>query len=82
MTMVNVPQGKFVMGSAEGEPDEAPVHEVYLDTFWMDLTEVTNAMYALCVEARFLHATHGNRFLYATGLLWQYKICKLSCHLR
>ena len=26
-----------------------PVHSVTLDAFWMDQTEVTNAMYALCV---------------------------------
>jgi len=51
MTMVNIPEGKFAMGSEEGEADGQPVHEVYLDAFWMDLTEVTNAMYALCVEA-------------------------------
>jgi formylglycine-generating enzyme required for sulfatase activity len=31
--------------------DEEPVHQVYLDAFWMDETEVTNAMYNLCVKA-------------------------------
>jgi eukaryotic-like serine/threonine-protein kinase len=51
MVMVNIPAGKFMMGSDEGEADEGPVHEVDLDAFWMDQTEVTNAMYALCVEA-------------------------------
>lgn len=30
--------------------DEEPVHQVYLDAFWMDETEVTNAMYQLCVK--------------------------------
>jgi formylglycine-generating enzyme required for sulfatase activity len=39
------------MGSDNGEADEAPVHEVYLDSFWMDTTEITNSMYSLCVEA-------------------------------
>jgi formylglycine-generating enzyme required for sulfatase activity len=51
MTMVHIPAGKFRMGSENGEADEGPVHIVYLDAFWMDRTEVTNAMYALCVEA-------------------------------
>lgn len=44
--MVQVPAGCFMMGSETGEPDEMPVHEVCLDTFWMDRTEVTNAQFA------------------------------------
>lgn len=39
------------MGSDEGELDEGPAHEVYLDAYWIDLTEITNGMYALCVES-------------------------------
>jgi len=39
------------MGSDSGDPNEKPVHTVTLDAFWIDRTEVTNAMYALCVEA-------------------------------
>ena len=31
--------------------DEEPVHLVNLDAFWIDQTEVTNAMFARCVEA-------------------------------
>jgi len=50
MTMVYIPAGKFTMGIDAGEPDEGPAHEVYLDAYWMDQTEVTNAMYTLCVQ--------------------------------
>jgi formylglycine-generating enzyme required for sulfatase activity len=31
--------------------DEEPAHTVYLDTYWIDQTEVTNKMYALCVSS-------------------------------
>jgi formylglycine-generating enzyme required for sulfatase activity len=53
MLMVYVPAGEFLMGSAEGEgdPDEHPQHAVFLDAFWIDRTEVTNAQYRQCVEA-------------------------------
>ena len=37
--------------ATDGKPDEAPVHTVTLDGFWMDETEVTNAQYAAFVEA-------------------------------
>lgn len=50
MTMVFVPAGEFKMGSEQGGIDEKPVHGVYLDAFWIDQTEVTNAMYAKCVQ--------------------------------
>ncbi len=30
---------------------ESPRHEIYLDAFWIDRTEVTNAQYRKCVEA-------------------------------
>jgi len=50
MTMVYVPEGEFVMGSNDGESDEQPVHSVTLEAFWIDLTEVTNAMYDRCVQ--------------------------------
>ena len=51
MQMLYVPAGEFTMGSDNGASNEQPVHQVYLDAFWIDQTEVTNAMYALCVQA-------------------------------
>jgi formylglycine-generating enzyme required for sulfatase activity len=51
MTLVAVPAGEFIMGSENGLTDEQPAHNVMLDTFWLDQTEITNAMYRRCVEA-------------------------------
>lgn len=48
---VFVPAGPFEMGSDSGGSREQPVHTVTLNAFWIDRTEVTNAMYALCVQA-------------------------------
>lgn len=39
--MKAIPQGSFQMGSAHGETDEQPVHQVTLDAFWMGTYEVT-----------------------------------------
>jgi len=51
MRMVYVPAGEFRMGSDDRAADEEPEHSVYLDAFWIDETEVTNSMYAICVAA-------------------------------
>jgi formylglycine-generating enzyme required for sulfatase activity/tRNA A-37 threonylcarbamoyl transferase component Bud32 len=55
MVQVYVPAGEFLMGSADSDPaasgDEKPQQSVYLDAFWIDQTEVTNSMYARCVQA-------------------------------
>ncbi len=55
--MVFVPAGTFIQGSeASVDPDtytinEGPMHEVYLDAFWIEETEVTNAQFAAFVNA-------------------------------
>ena len=56
MTLLCVPAGDFAMGSntaqdPQAEANETPQHTVYVSAFWMDLTEVTNAMYEICVRA-------------------------------
>ncbi len=51
MIQLLVPAGEFLMGK-EGEPDEdSPIHTVYLDSFWIDQTEISNVMYETCVNA-------------------------------
>jgi formylglycine-generating enzyme required for sulfatase activity len=51
MTMMYVPMGQFKMGYASGYQIEQPAHFVELDDFWIDQTEVTNAMFAKFVQA-------------------------------
>lgn len=53
MPQVYIPAGTFRMGGLDVRraPNETPDHDVTLDAFWMDQLEVTNAMYALCIEA-------------------------------
>lgn len=52
MTQVFVPAGDFSMGTDEkGVQKNRPAHRVNLPAFWVDQTEVSNAMYALCVRA-------------------------------
>ena len=45
--MVLIPAGEFLMGSydAESRDHEQPVRKVYVDAFYMDDTEVTNAQF-------------------------------------
>ena len=51
--MVRIPAGEFEMGDHfnEGWDAERPVHTVYLDEFYIDKYEVTNAQYRLFVQA-------------------------------
>ncbi len=49
--MFLIPAGTFQMGAVTGDSDEQPVHTVSLDTFYMDVYEVTNAQYQRFREA-------------------------------
>jgi formylglycine-generating enzyme required for sulfatase activity len=51
MVMSYIPAGTFQMGTENHHDHEKPVHNVTLNAFWMDQTEVTNAQYAMCVAA-------------------------------
>lgn len=50
--MVWVPGGQYTRGTSDNSmwPAERPAHQVKVDGFWMDQTEVTNAEFAKFVE--------------------------------
>lgn len=53
--LVFIPAGEFIMGSdPENDPyfygAEGPSHKVYLNSYWIYRTEVTNAMYQICEQ--------------------------------
>lgn len=48
--MVLIKAGEFEMGSNIGSSDEQPVQRVYLDTYYIDKTEVTVEAYEKCVD--------------------------------
>jgi len=54
MVLVSVPGGSFLMGSTDSDPQaypsEKPQDKPNLLEFWIDQTEVTNAMYIRCVS--------------------------------
>ena len=49
--MVLIPGGSFMMGYADGQDLEKPVHEVELDAFYMDTHEVTLEEFGQFVDA-------------------------------
>ena len=59
--MVWIPGGEFSMGvedprgttggGMQSMDDARPIHRVYVDSFWMDQTEVTNEQFARFVKA-------------------------------
>ena len=49
--MVYINPGEFQMGSEKGNTDEKPIHTVYLNAFYIDRYEVTNAEYKQFIDA-------------------------------
>ena len=64
--MVLVPAGTFTMGSTN--PDETPVHSVYLDAFYIDKYEVTNAQFEQFINAG---GYNTSAFWSADGWAWR-----------
>ena len=51
VSMRLVPAGEFEMGNDHGKPDQMPAHNVYLDSFYIDKNEISNALFQKFVDA-------------------------------
>lgn len=71
--MVKIPAGYFYMGAEGWGEFEAPIHEVYLDDFWMDINPITNYEFSKFVQATQYVTTAEKR-----GFAWGYKNGKPS----
>ena len=54
--LIRIEAGKFAMGSVAGsdpfaEKTEKPQHMIHIADFWIEQTEVSNALYSICVTA-------------------------------
>ena len=69
--LVFIPTGEFELGTNEAAYAKSqPAHRVYVDAFWMDQMEVSNAQYARCALAGActppLNGDYPNRYLDST----------------
>jgi eukaryotic-like serine/threonine-protein kinase len=60
MLMLYIPAGDFIMGANKTSTNASPEHTVSLDAYWIDQTEVTNGMYAKCVNDGICKAPENN----------------------
>jgi len=82
MEMVLIPEGEFLMGSAEGdqnaEDDEKPQHIVYLDSYYIGKYPVTNKQYAEYLKERCINQ---RRIIYrADEGLGNYPVVEVNWH--
>jgi formylglycine-generating enzyme required for sulfatase activity len=75
--MVLIPAGPFAMGAGDGEADEQPPHEVYVDAFYMDRYPVTNAEYAEFLNI-FGNQKEGGKKWLDTDSLLSPLLCKIQ----
>nr|HMR07473.1 SUMF1/EgtB/PvdO family nonheme iron enzyme [Polyangiaceae bacterium] len=73
-----VPGGVFLRGSNRGPKSTRPQAEVWIDTFYMDATEVTVAAYDACVargaceKARTIYEDYSRPRQPKVGVSWQH----------
>lgn len=76
VSMAYIPHGSFLMGSNHQNAleNEKPVHEVFLDAFWIDVIEVTNEQFALFIrETNYITTAEqeGSRLTWQNPVQWK-----------
>ena len=61
--MILVPAGTFLMGSNDGQPSEAPAHQVRLSTYYIDQHEVTNRQFRIFLRESHYHGQPAGKWL-------------------
>jgi len=61
--MVNIPAGNFVMGNDNGDSNEKPAHQVWLEAYAIDKFEVTNKSFEVCVRSKTCYEPGGRYYL-------------------
>lgn len=61
--MFLVPGGTFSMGSNEGQPAEAPAHQVRVSTYYIDQHEVTNRQFRIFLRESHYHGKPAGKWL-------------------
>lgn len=72
--MTAVREGEFILGSAEGDPNatsnEMPSRRIYLDTYCIGKTEVSNSMYAIFISETHPGDNHPINDLPVVDITW------------
>jgi len=61
--MIYIPPGPFLMGNNASYDDQKPEHEIYLDGFWIDRYEVSNAEFVRFLVAMGNQVEKGGRWI-------------------
>ena len=82
--MALIPAGEFTMGSDTGS-DEQPIHLVYLNAFYIDKYDATNAQYRQCVLAGVCQppeftSSSTRDFYYGESQYGNYPVISVSWH--
>ena len=87
MDFVAIPAGRFTMGSMEGQDDEAPIHDVFVDAFEMAVCPVTRDAYDVFLRATghpaprdWLAPAFGGPDLPVVGVSWEDAVAFCAWH--